>query len=263
MTMHLAGSGLPMRGRYISLSPPRRFISDLSWLANRVPIGVLKRTISITSVASARKAAIANMAASIPWTVIFAKAYALVAERNPELRQTYSILPWPHLYETQHSVASIMIERDWDGHQAIMPAKIKNPAGKSLAQISDELLVALKAPIVQHKPFHTLVRTTRLPLLLRRMLWWIAFNSGPQRHKFFGTFGISVLGHAGASVCFPVSPVTTFLSYGPFQADGSVEIIMSFDHRAMDGAVIAKAMGEIETVLKGAITEELLGLRQS
>jgi hypothetical protein len=245
-----------MKGRSFALSPARRFIADLSWLANRVPIGVVRRTISLKNVREARKDARTN----IPWTVIFAKAYALVAKGCPELRQTYATLPWPHLYEVEHSVASIIMERDWDGLPGLCPAKIKNISDKSLQDIAADLSLALNAPMKNHKPFRTLLMVNRLPLPLRRLLWWFAFNAGPQRHKFFGTFGMSVLGHLDTSVNYPVSPVTTFLSYGPFQEDDSVEITMSFDHRTMDGAVIAKAIGMLEEMLNDIIADELRNL---
>ena len=51
--------------------------------------------------------------ACIPWPVVFAKAYALVAAGSPPLRRVYVKLPWPHLYELPRSVASIIVERDW------------------------------------------------------------------------------------------------------------------------------------------------------
>ena len=51
--------------------------------------------------------------ARIPWPVVFAKAYALVAAGSPPLRRVYVKLPWPRLYELPQSVASIIIERDW------------------------------------------------------------------------------------------------------------------------------------------------------
>jgi hypothetical protein len=248
-----------MKGRSLALSPARRFIADLSWLANRVPIGVIRRTINVKNVRDARKAAITP----IPWTILFAKAYALVAKDCPPLRQTYATLPWPHLYEVEQSVASIIIERDWDGSPGLFPAKIKNIAEKSLDAIAAELNLALTAPVRDHKPFRTLLRVNRLPLLIRRFLWWFAFNAGPQRHKFFGTFGMSVLGHMNTSVNYPVSPVTTFITYGPFQPDGTVEVTMGFDHRTMDGAIVAQAMGLVEEALNGVISDELRGLKNT
>jgi len=51
--------------------------------------------------------------ARIPWPVVFAKAYALVAAGAPQPRRINVKLHWPHLHELPQSVASIIIERDW------------------------------------------------------------------------------------------------------------------------------------------------------
>jgi hypothetical protein len=242
-----------MRGRNLPLPPGRRFIADLSWLATKVPQGVVRKTISLVAARDARNAA----ARSIPWTVILAKAFALAACDLPALRRTYAIVPWPHLHESEASVASIIIEREWRGEPSLFSARIKAPETKSLAAIAEELATALTEPIESYHIFNAMRRTNALPLPLRRLLWWFAFNSGPQRPKFFGTFGITVLGHRGVSVNYPVSPVTTVLTLGPFQADGTVELTVGFDHRTMDGAAVVDGIDALERHLNTTVAEEL------
>ncbi|MGL4242022.1 MAG: hypothetical protein ACRCTI_13010, partial [Beijerinckiaceae bacterium] len=202
-----------MKGRMLKLSPGRRFIADLSWLARRIPQGVLRKTVSMANARDARAAT----GHQVPWTVIFAKAYALAARDVPDLRRNFAPLPWPHLYENASSVASIIVEREWQGETALLYAKVKQPEEKALADIAAELKLALTAPIESHKPFGSMRRTNRLPWPLRRLLWLAAFDLGPQRAKFFGTFGVTVMGHRGLSVNYPVSPVTSVLTLGPFR----------------------------------------------
>ncbi len=242
-----------MKGRSLRLSPARRLIADLSWLANRVPQGVVRREISIAAVKTARAAA----SRRVPWTVIFAKAYALAARDCPALRRTYAVIPWPHLYETEQSVASIIVERDWDGEPGLVPAKVKHPEDKPLAGIAAEVEQARTAPMAAHKPFRSMLRTNRLPWPIRRLLWWIAFNAGPQRHKFFGTFGLTALGHRGLAINYPVSPVTTVLTLGAFRPDDTVEITIGFDHRTMDGGAVAEAIDALERHLAITLAAEL------
>jgi hypothetical protein len=245
-----------MKGRRLPLSPGRRFIADLSWLANRVPQGVIRRTIAIAAVREARAAAETRL----PWTVIFAKAYGLAARDLPQLRRTFATFPWPHLFEGRHSVASIIIERAWEGEASVLYARIKQPEAKSLAEIAGELSLALTTPVETFHAFRAMRIANRLPRPLRRLLWLYAFNSGPQRPKFFGTFGLTALGHRGVSMNYPVSPVTTVLTFGPIAADGAVEVTIGFDHRAMDGAAVADAIDALERHLNGAVAEELRGL---
>jgi hypothetical protein len=246
-------TAMPMK--YVPLSQPRRFIADLSHASLAVPLGVVRRTINIAPLRQARTATQA-----IPWTILFAKAWALIAAERPALRQTYARLPWPHLSEAGTSVASIMIERDWHGEKGLFPAKLKRPAERALPDLAADLARSTVEPVGSNRHFAVIMRLTKLPLPIRRLAWWLTFNVGAWRVAYFGTFGISVLGHTGVSIDVPVSPLTCFLSYGPFQPNGDVEVIVAFDHRVMDGGLVADAMNQLEHVLNGPILEELQSL---
>ena len=46
-----------------------------------------------------------------------------------------------------------------------------------------------------------------------------------------------------------MSLMTTTLNYGVIAEDGTVDVRLIYDHRVLDGATIARALGELETVL--------------
>ncbi len=93
---------------------------------------------------------------------------------------------------------------------------------------------------------------------MRRLLWWYGLNvGGHKRAKRLGTFGVSVYSGLGAESLHPLSPLTATLNYGVIGADGQVSVRIVYDHRVMDGATVARALGYLETVLNGAILEEL------
>ncbi len=236
-----------MQGRSISLSPSRSFIADLSHAARKMPQGVIGRRIDISAVLAARK----RMEKPVPMTAFFIKAWAEAARDLPELRRSYCVLPLPRLFEHATSVASLMVEREIDGEKVLFPARIKSPAERSLHEIAADIEAALIRPIAEISRNRLILLVSRLPLPLRRLIWWYAFNMPRHRQHYVGTFGVSAVGHLGASILHPVSPVTTFLGYGPFAADDTVDITVGFDHRVMDGAVIARAMALLEEKLKG------------
>ena len=131
-----------MRGRRIALSPPRRLLTDLSHLARGFPRATLLTRINVAALVEPRDQA------RIPWPVVFAKAYALVAAGSPPLRRVYVKLPWPHLYELPQSVASIIVERDWphDGdsdEKALFLGRLKAPDTATLPNLATRML-ALK-----------------------------------------------------------------------------------------------------------------------
>src|ERR1700756_5071099 len=83
------------RGRNIALSVPRRFIGDLVHFAHRIPSVPVERRMHLAAVARAREV----LEPRPSWCAVFTKAYALVAERMPELRRAYMSWPKAHLYE--------------------------------------------------------------------------------------------------------------------------------------------------------------------
>jgi pyruvate/2-oxoglutarate dehydrogenase complex dihydrolipoamide acyltransferase (E2) component len=235
-----------MSGRRIRLSPSRVFIADLSHAALGLPQGVIGRRIDVSALIAARKAT----GSRVPFTACFVKAWAEVARELPELRRSWLTIPWPHLHEHATSVASLMVEREIDGEKVLFPARIKSPAERSLAEVADEIAAAVSKPIHEISRNRLILAVSRLPRPLRRLAWWVAFNVARHRQHYVGTFGVSVVGHLGASILHPVSPVTSFLGYGPFAPDGTVDVTVGFDHRVMDGAVIARAMALLEVRLK-------------
>jgi hypothetical protein len=89
------------------------------------------------------------------------------------------------------------------------------------------------------------------------------FGLGRQVARLFGTFAISVLGGQGATILDTIAVWPGFLSYGPIGPDGTVEIVISVDHRVIDGGPAARAVRLIGDALNGALLAELNGLIRS
>jgi hypothetical protein len=244
-----------VKGRMVALSRPRRILTDLSHASLGFPRATLRTRIGVGGLIGPRDAA------RIPWPVVFAKAYALVARDMAHLRRVYAKLPWPHLYELPHSVASIIIERDWPEaaptEKALFLARLKDPASAPLGALAAAMRHHKSAPIDSIADFRRLLMLAGLPLPLRRLGLWLALNLGRQVPNYFGTFAISPLGSHGAAIVGTIPVWTSFLNYGPIDADGGVDIYLSVDHRVMDGGDAARAVTALEQVLNGAIREEL------
>ena len=87
---------------------------------------------------------------------------------------------------------------------------------------------------------------------------WVGLNWGRQRANYFGTFQISVYSALGAESFNQLTPLTTLLNYGLIGHDGAVDVRVQYDHRVMDGATVARALGRLETLLNGIVAEEML-----
>jgi hypothetical protein len=192
-----------------------------------------------------------------PWTAVFAKAFALVAEEVPELRRAFCKFPRPHFYEYPASVAHITIEREYAGERAVFGLKVKDPARLPLAEIGRVVREAAAAPVESVKGFRRALRVAGLPRPVRRLLWWFGLNVGRQRANYFGTFGVSVYSALGAESLHPLSPLTCTVNYGVIGDDGTVDVRVIYDHRVMDGATVARALARLEDVLNTTIRDEL------
>ncbi|NVN84579.1 MAG: acyltransferase [Rhodopseudomonas sp.] len=245
-----------MRGTPIKLSIPRRLIADLMRASMGVPLITFQRRLSIQPLAQARAAA----ALRPGWAAIFAKAFSLVARDEPVLRTLYVTWPRPHLFELPHSIAMIAVARQYDGEDCVMMQKLISADTMELAAIDAAIKHAKNAPVAAVPAFRKMLQVTRLPLPLRRLAWSIALGIGRQRANHFGTFGISSVAAYGPGALYPTSPGPFVVSYGAVGADHSIDVVIRFDHRVTDAALIAATMTRLEQALNGPIAAELQAL---
>jgi hypothetical protein len=242
-----------MRGRAISLSLQRRWVTDMLHFASSIPTVPVQKCMSLRQLVAARAACRERPR----WTAIFTKAYALAAQEFPELRRAYVKIPWPHLYEYPVSKACIIMERDYLGESVIWPLLIRDPACQSLRDIGRELQHAATAPVEEIKDFGRYLQLARLPRPLRRTLWWTGLNIGRQRGNYFGTFTLSVYSALKAASLHPLSPLTTMLNYGVLSEDGALDVRIMYDHRVMNGATVARVLARLEQILNTNLVKEV------
>jgi hypothetical protein len=240
-----------MRGKSIPLSPARKLVVDLTLL--HVPSVPVQRVMHLAPVVAARAAATDRPV----WAAIFAKAYALAAEEMPILRRAYVKLPTPHLYEYPVSTASIVVEREYQGEMVVLTTLIPDPGRRSVAELSAIIRRAKTVPVEEVKAFKRMLDLARWPTPIRRMIWWLGLNIGRQRGNYFGSFGISVYSGLGAESLHPISPLTAVLNYCIIADDGSVPVRIMYDHRVLDGSMVARALAKIEEKLNGPVVAEL------
>jgi hypothetical protein len=242
-----------MRGGMIPLSVPRRMVVDLLHFGAAIPSVPVQRRMSLAPLVRARAAGRNRPR----WTAIFAKAFALTAREFPELRRAYVKLPWPMLYEYPLSNASVIVERDYLGEPCIFSIIVKDPASRPLPEIGKILEQVSAAPIEAIKDFRRSIRIAKLPLRLRRALWWVGLNFGRQRGNYFGTFSLSVYSALNAESLHPLSPLTVMLNYGVIDADGAVNVRIIHDNRVMDEPTVGRALARMEAILNTVVAEEL------
>jgi hypothetical protein len=236
------------------LSLPRRQICDYLHFAAKVPTVPLERGMNVARLAHARELAVPRPG----WCAVFTKAWGIVCARHPALRRAYLGWPWPRLYQHPINVASIAVERAYADEDAVLFLHINRPEEKALTEIDGRLKWFKERPLGSAAVVRRQLRLARWPLPLRRLVWWAGLNlSGRQRARFFGTFGVTAYAGGLAASLHPLGLVTTTLSYGTIARDGEVMVRVTYDHRTLDGGVIARALEELERVLEHEIIAEL------
>ena len=249
-----------MRGTKRKISTPRRFIIDLMHASMRVPFISLSRPLDIGPLTAARAKAVAKAASPPGWAALFVKAFAIVAKEEPVLRTLYIKLPWPHFFELPRSIAMVAVARVKDGEEFILPEKVPAPEEHSLTEIDAQIRRAKNAPIEEIPAFRKILMASRLPLPLRRLSWWVGLNFGRMCANHFGSFGVSSVAAYGPGELHPISPGPFLLSYGVVGPDHRVDVVLRWDHRITDAAVMARVLRRLEQVLNTEISAELLAL---
>ena len=240
-------------GKWLPVTPARAMVLEVLHHARKVPSLPLSKTIQLGDLVEVRRAS------RISWSAVFLKAYGLLSRQVPALRRSY--LPWPraHFYEHPESKAVILVEREHQGESIILGARIGAPESTPLAALEDRLRYFREAPILDVNFFRQALRLGKLHWLLRRFVFSHSlYLSGYWRAKRFGTFMISSLGNLGVEQHHPMTFLSTYFTYGPISPEGEVTAKIIYDHRVMDGRVVARCLGELETILQGAIKTELL-----
>ena len=243
-----------MRGTKRKISTLRIFIIDLMHASMRVPFISLSRPFDIGPLTAAR----AKAKSAPGWAATFVKAFAIVAREEPVLRTLYVKLPWPHFYELPRSIAMVAVARVENGEECILPEKVPSPEEQPLAEVDAAIRRAKNAPIDQIPAFRKILIASRLPLPLRRLSWSIGLNFGRMRGNNFGSFGVTSVSAYGAGELQALSTGPFLLSYGVAGPDNRIDVILRWDHRVTDAAVIARVLDRLEQVLNTEISAEIL-----
>jgi hypothetical protein len=243
-------------GKTIRLTPLRRMMCDFLEFSRKVPLVAIERRLRLGELLDARR----TSAHRPSWFALFLKAYALVAERKDVLRQSFLSFPRPRLHQHPCNVASLAVARPVGGEEGVLMLQVRRPERLTLVEIDERIRRARTEPVENFGTFRRQLRVARLPRPLRRLSWWAGLNvSGGWRARYAGTFGVTGVAALGSASLHTLSPLTTTLTYGVFEADGTVPVRLFYDHRVLDGVAPAEALRELEEALLGPILAELRG----
>jgi hypothetical protein len=247
-------------GRSLPVSPFRRLVTDLMTFSQQVPSVTADRRMDLGPLIAARRACPARPG----WCVLFSKAFAMLGRDYPELRRSYLKFPWPRLYEHPYNVAAINVEREFAGESIVLYCLIDRPENRSLAELEARVRHHKEAPVASLRSYQRSRDITRIPWPFRHWFWWGSLNIfGRRRCHNFGTFGISSIAAEGAGLLRVIPLLTASLTYGLFDERGRLEMRLSWDHRVLDGVLVARVLRDMESLLNHDIVREVSEMRRA
>ncbi len=230
----------------------RRLTCDVLHLHSKVPTCAHERICNLSRLAEVRQ----RLDHRISWTLLFIKAFGLVARKNPVLRQTFQTFPWAHIYQYPHSVGMMAIQREIAEEPWLFWGRFHKPESQPLIQLQQQLQRYLHDP--PQEIFKRQWQLSVFPTTIRRMFWWWTLNlAGAKRPRRAGTFFLTTLAGQGAEIQHPPAFLTSNMTYGPFDEQHRCRVTIAYDHRLTDGLQIAHCLKALEDTLNGPIALEL------
>ncbi len=244
-------------GQRIKLTNGRRLVDDVIHMANKMPMAGLSGDFDSGLVAKFRR----YTTPKIAWNVLYMKAYACVCRNNSALRRSYVGFPWGHLYEHHENVCMMTMAREYQGEERLFFARFNAPDNASLVTLQEQYDHYRKAPVEEIKQFRHQIQFAKAPALVRKFAWWTLYNVWPQkRASHMGTFGMSISGYKGSYGAQHLGPNTTIVGVDPFPRKGVSRIVLTFDHRVIDGTPATKALQNLNHMLTTTVKVELAKL---
>ena len=248
------------KGKRVKLSNGRRLVDEIVRAANKIPRAAYVRDFDLSELAKLRK----QVRPRISWNVLYMKAYALISNENPVLRQCYVGFPWPYAYQHESNVCLLTMSREYCGEERLLFARFNRPESRSLADLQSQYDYYRKTPVKQIKQFRHQMRFARAPWFIRRFAWWVLMNWWPRKRvNHFGTYGMTLSGYKDAFNYQVLSPNTTTLGVDVLPRNGQAKFSLTFDHLILDGVPVVNLIDDVYKTLNGAITDELNSLRSS
>jgi len=244
-------------GKRIALSNGRRLVDDVIRMAARTPLASVTSDWDVSRIAKVRR----MVKPRISWNVLLMKAHAQACNKMPLFKCSYVKFPWAHLYQHEHNVAMLTMSREYKGEQRLLFARFNQPENYTLLELQQQYDHFRKAPIDEIKQFRHQIRFAKFPGMVRRFAWWALFNTWPRRRGFhMGTFGMSISGHKGTYGTLHLGPNTTTLGVDPLPRKGISKVVLTFDHRVIDGLPAISFLNLVQHLLNTAARTELAAL---
>lgn len=157
--------------------------------------------------------------------------------------------------------AKFTIDKQVDDQRIVVSSVIPNANKQSIHNIQEHIDQMKKKSFQEEKSFEPVRKLQSLPVWLGGLIYQQILKKSDKRLETQGSFTVTSLGHTPVQQFFPITTNTTCFGVGAITdkaiiQNGSIVIkpimplSMTFDHRAIDGAVAAEFLHKVKLTLE-------------
>lgn len=198
-----------------------------------------------------------NKNPTLKYTSIIIYAASKVLKKHPRSRAFARNSYWNEkIIKLSDDSIKVTINKKINGLEFVDSKIIESPSDKTISEIQKDIDLSKQKEIDKNAE-----KLEKIPLMLGYLLFHIIINKKRYREKLLGTYSITTLGGYEVEHFYPITASSVSFGIGKVDSKNQMSLVLSFDHRVIDGVEAATILQEIKYFLENMEIEnyELLG----
>ncbi|WP_347553118.1 2-oxo acid dehydrogenase subunit E2 (plasmid) [Pseudalkalibacillus hwajinpoensis] len=198
---------------------------------------------------------------SVSYVSYVISAISRAIEKFPEVNTSVQGKWRPKYISYDQVHAKFTINKQVGNQQIVVSNVIPKSNEQSIHMIQEHIDRMKQMPFERGNAFESVRKLQSLPVWLGRIIYKQILKNPDKRLKTQGSFTVTSLGHLPVQQLYPITSNTICFGIGgitekPIIKDGAIIVTsilplsMTFDHRAIDGALAAEFLNEVKTNLE-------------
>ncbi|MBE5102251.1 2-oxo acid dehydrogenase subunit E2 [Priestia aryabhattai] len=217
--------------------------------------------VDFNNIQQARERIFIESATKISYITFIIKSISQVLKKYPKANAAVKGAFFPKIAFYEDVIAKFTLDKTIDDERIVLSGKVLNGDTKSLEMIQSDIDHYKNSAFQEVEEFKSIHKLHSLPTWLGNILYKKNVDNLEKRHNIQGTFTVTSLGHKPIKHFYPITSSTLCFGIGSIEEQPKVikdrveirpilPICLTFDHRAIDGALAADILTEIKTHLE-------------
>ncbi|MGG3891731.1 2-oxo acid dehydrogenase subunit E2 [Metabacillus fastidiosus] len=229
--------------------------------AKNFPVVHVDTKIDMTNVLRTRSELLKKNGAKYSYISFIIQAIAKVIKNYPEANSAVKGFIFPKISYYNRISAKFTIDKEINGKRAVLSGLITDADKLPLALIQKKINYYRDFPFDNIEEFQSIRKLQSLPFIIGQYIYRKFISNFQKREQLLGTYSITSFGHRPVEYVHPV--IASTLGFGVCAIQNTPAVIedeivirpimgltLSFDHRAIDGAMAADILRDVKMELE-------------